>query len=141
MQRSLEPARPRVLVADDDATIVELLMTRLELGGYSCFSARDGYQAMARLYEVRPVAMILDINMPRLDGFGVLRAMRQADQTCRVATMVLTARNQSTDVQEALRLGARDYMAKPFDDQVLLQRVARLVRKPKPVPEPVSLLI
>jgi two-component system OmpR family response regulator len=126
--------RPRVLVVDDDPSIVELITTRLELAGYQTAYARDGYEGMARLQEFRPGALVLDINMPRLDGFGMLRQMKQAGLTGRVATMVLTARNQPEDVQQAVALGARDYLSKPFDDQRLLTRVARLFQKARPRP-------
>jgi two-component system OmpR family response regulator len=126
-----ESAPKRILVVDDDPAIVELITTRLDLAGYRSFYARDGHQAMTRLCELRPAAMILDINMPRLDGFGVLKLMRQRDLIGRVPTMVLTARNQPDDVREAVALGARDFLAKPFKDDQLLSRVARLLRPPR----------
>jgi DNA-binding response OmpR family regulator len=71
--------------------------------------------------------MVLDINMPGLDGFGVLRCLKTKGSM--VPTLVLTARNQSSDVREAVALGARDFLAKPFKDQQLLARVARLLRQ------------
>jgi two-component system OmpR family response regulator len=77
--------------------------------------------------------------MPRLDGFGLLRKMRL--EGISTPTMVLTARNQPDDVKQAITLGARDFLAKPFKDDQLLQRVGRLLRKApqrptKPEPEP-----
>jgi DNA-binding response OmpR family regulator len=84
-------------------------------------------RASARLHELRPSALVLDLNMPRLDGFGLLRKMRL--EGLNVPTMVLTARNQPDDVQQAITLGARDFLAKPFKDEQLLQRVGRLLRK------------
>ena len=121
--------RPRILVVEDEPMVLELIVTRLELGGFQCFAARDGHQALHRLREVRPVGMLLDINMPGLDGFGVLERMRSDEAIGRVPTMVLTARNQPEDVARAVRLGARDYLSKPFRDEQLLARVARLIRK------------
>lgn len=88
--------------------------------------------------EVVPAAMVLDINMPRLDGFGVLKGMKALGIA--VPTLVLTARNQSSDVQEALKLGASDFLAKPFQDQQLLARVGRLVRRPVARPAATQLL-
>lgn len=130
MQLMGEAVRSRILVIDDDPSILELITTRLEIAGYLTFYARDGHEGLNRLSDVRPAAMILDINMPRLDGFGVLKAMG-ASGTASVPTMVLTARNQQDDVRLAISLGARDFLAKPFNDQHLLSRVARLLRKPK----------
>ncbi|HEX5376956.1 MAG TPA: response regulator transcription factor [Phenylobacterium sp.] len=124
-----ETRRPRILVVEDDPMIRDLIVTRLDLGGFETFTAVDGYDGLSRVNEVKPSALILDINMPRLDGFGMLRAMRQTGVLARTPTMVLTARNQSDDVKTAISLGARDFLAKPFRDEQLLARVARLLRK------------
>lgn len=131
-----ERQRTRILVVEDDPMIRELIVTRLELGGYQTFSACDGFLGLASLTEVRPAAMILDINMPRLDGFGVLRKMRESGALARTPTMVLTARNQPDDVRTAISLGARDFLSKPFRDEQLLARVARLLRKASPAAAP-----
>jgi DNA-binding response OmpR family regulator len=124
-----ESHRRKILVVEDDPMIRELIVMRLELGGYQAFTACDGFQGLAQLDEVRPAAVLLDINMPRMDGFGMLRRMRQTGQIANVPTMVLTARNQAEDVQAAIALGARDFMSKPFRDEQLLARVGRLLRK------------
>ena len=126
----------RILVVEDDPMVLELITTRLSLAGFHTFNARDGYEGLARLKEVSPAAMVLDINMPRLDGFGVLKGMKALGIA--VPTLVLTARNQSSDVQEALKLGASDFLSKPFQDQQLLARVGRLIRKPVARPRPVE---
>jgi DNA-binding response OmpR family regulator len=118
----------RVLVVDDDRSIVELVCTRLTLAGYNAFAARDGHEAITHLTGLRPAAMVLDLNMPSLDGFGVLAQMGK-EGTDRTPTLVLTARHATTDVQRAISLGARDYLSKPFNDNQLLMRVARLMRK------------
>ena len=129
MSAMVEATARRVLVVDDEPFVLELVTTRLTLAGYRTFSARDGREALTRMADVRPEAMILDINMPGLDGFSVLRHMQAHGMTGRIATMVLTARNQPQDVQTAISLGARDYLSKPFRDDQLLARVARLLRK------------
>ena len=120
-------ARTRVLIVEDDPTTWDLITTRLDVAGYDTYFARDGFEGLARLHELRPSALILDLNMPRLDGFGLLRKMRL--EGLNTPTMVLTARNQPDDVQQAITLGARDFLAKPFKDEQLLQRVGRLLRK------------
>jgi DNA-binding response OmpR family regulator len=119
--------RTRVLIVEDDPIILDLITTRLDIAGYATYFARDGFEGLARLHELRPSALILDLNMPRLDGFGLLRKMRL--EGLNTPTMVLTARNQPDDVQQAITLGARDFLAKPFKDEQLLQRVGRLLRK------------
>ena len=118
----------RVLTVEDDPLMLELITTRLAIAGYRTFQARDGQEGLNVLKDVAPHALILDINMPRLDGFGMLRHMRNLGYLLRIPTLVLTARNQADDVRQAISLGASDFLAKPFDDQRLLSRVARLIR-------------
>ena len=110
--------------------VLDLITTRLEIGGYQTFIARDGYQGLARISEVRPAGVLLDINMPRLDGFSMLKLMRERGVLAETPTMVLTARNQPNDVATAIGLGAKDFLTKPFSSEQLLARVARLVRRP-----------
>ena len=79
-----------------------------------------------------PQGVILDIGMPFMDGFGVLSALQASAKLRPTPVLVLTARNAADDVKRAIRLGAKDYMTKPFDDARLLSRVARLVRGAQP---------
>lgn len=128
MQR-VETRPRRVLVVEDDPFLNELIQTRLELAGFDTRVARDGGQALQRLTEFRPEAMVLDINMPVLDGFGVLNHMRVQGLIEKTPTMVLTARNSPEDVAKAIKLGARDYLSKPFKDEQLIARVGRLLAR------------
>ncbi|MBU1376409.1 MAG: response regulator [Alphaproteobacteria bacterium] len=125
------PRARRVLVVDDDPNIVELIVTRLSIAGHETRLARNGADALQRLADFRPEAMVLDINMPVLDGFGVLAHMKAQGLTARTPTLVLTARNNREDVAKAVQMGARDYLSKPFDDAQLLQRVGRLLARPR----------
>ena len=127
MQPLFDLAPRRILVVDDDESIVDLISTRLIIGGYKVATANDGFEALRGLTDLKPDAMILDINMPGLDGFGVLKHMRKPDAHA-PPTLVLTARHNAGDVERAILLGAKDYLAKPFDDRMLLARVSRLLR-------------
>jgi two-component system OmpR family response regulator len=129
MSRVEGPRARRVLVVDDDPHIVELIVTRLEIAGFETRVARNGVEAIQRLAEFRPEAMVLDINMPLLDGFGVLAHMKAHSLTAKTPTMVLTARNNAGDVAKAVQMGARDFLSKPFNDLQLLQRVGRLLSR------------
>lgn len=129
MSMQSDAAPKRLLVVEDDPTVLELICTRLWLAGYEVFQARDGAQALTVLADLRPAGIILDVNMPVLDGFGVLAHLKKTPHLRAIPCMVLTARNMSDDVEKALGLGARDYLMKPFEDQNLLMRVARLVRR------------
>lgn len=124
----IEARRRRIFIAEDDRNLLELLTTRLSLAGYDTAFGRDGWEAIDGIHSTRPDAIILDVSMPRLDGFGVLRHIRKSPLVANIPVMMLTARNAPGDVKEALALGARDYLAKPFSDALLLARVARLLR-------------
>lgn len=122
----------RILLAEDDRHIAALVITRLALAGYTPIHAREGWDALAGVHSTHPAAIILDVNMPRLDGFGVLRHLRKSPAVANIPVMMLTARNAPADVREALALGACDFLAKPFNDVTLLARIARLLRPPRP---------
>jgi CheY-like chemotaxis protein len=133
MQLYSGPSR-KVLVVEDEPAVLELVVTRLAIAGYTTFQARNGQEAIRRMAEVLPAAMVLDLNMPVVDGFDVLAQMHQNGQTKVIGVLVLTARNQPQDVRQAIALGARDFLTKPFKDEQLLARVARLFRRPNQQP-------
>ncbi len=126
---ALDAHRRRFLVVDDDRAIVELLSSRLTMAGFDAFTARDGRDALVKIQSLRPDAVILDLSMPVMDGFGVLAQLGK-DKCSRLPILVLSARHGAADVQRAISLGARDYLAKPFNDRQLQMRVARLFRAP-----------
>jgi len=127
------PRTRRLLIVDDDPDIVELIVARLAIAGFQTRTAADGAEAIARLADFRPDAMVLDINMPGIDGFAVLDHMREQGLSSRTPTLVLTSRSAPEDVARAVQMGARDYLSKPFNDAQLLQRIGRLLRRPRPV--------
>ncbi|MDB5471976.1 MAG: two component transcriptional regulator [Caulobacter sp.] len=131
----MRPDAPLVLIVDDDEHIRSLLQTRLELDGLRTIFACDGIEAMTLLYSHRPAAMVLDVSMPRMDGFQMLEALQRTRRPP-PPTLMLTARNAAEDVRRAIALGAKDYLAKPFNDQLLLRRVRRLLRAPALQAEP-----
>jgi two-component system OmpR family response regulator len=126
--------RPRIMVVDDDPAVLDLVVTRLEIAGYETRRARDGAAAVDRLGEVRPAAMILDLNMPKLDGFGVLDLMSHRIDLASIPVLVLSARSAAHDVRLAIAMGAADYLSKPFRTTLLLSRVARLLQPRRPPP-------
>ena len=126
----------RVLIVEDDPAIRDLLHTRLLLAGYRSQHVSSGWAALLAMQDFRPDAVILDINMPGLDGFGVLETKRTRGAIRDIPVMVLTARNAAADIRKALSLGAKDYLAKPFQDQQMLMRVRRLVRMKRQTPPP-----
>jgi len=136
-----EPRPRRIFIAEDDRNLLELLTTRLGLAGYDTVYGRDGWETLDGVHSTRPAVILLDVNMPRLDGFGVLRHLRKSPRVAHIPVMMLTARNAPDDIKEALALGASDYLAKPFTDAQLLARLARLLRPRPPVAANESVLI
>lgn len=118
---------PKLLVAEDDADIRDILRTRLSSLGFALSTARTGTEAVRQLERTTFDGMILDINMPELDGFGVLKRIRAQGRHL-PRTMVLTARHSADDVRLAVSLGAKDYLTKPFTEAQLLTRIGRLMR-------------
>lgn len=116
----------RILIVDDDVELVGLLRFALNGAGYDAVAAFDGQQALARLDTERPDLVILDVNLPRLDGFSVLQQLRRRSQ---VPVLMLTARAAEEDEVRGLDLGADDYLRKPFSPRALLARVRSLLRR------------
>lgn len=123
----------RILVVDDHPVTRQLLALRLGVIGYQVQTTDNGAKAMERIYSFKPDVVICDLHMPELDGFGLLERLGQ-ERLARLPVMMLTASHTAGDVQRAIALGARDYLAKPFDEQQLFRRVARLLRKPVAYP-------
>lgn len=116
-----------ILVCDDDPLLVDLLEYRLSSRGYAVAVARDGGEALAWLKGHRPDAVILDAMMPVIDGYEVLRHIRENSETADVPVIMLTARKQERDIVGALELGANDYIVKPFIPEELTARLSRLL--------------
>ncbi len=124
------PARPRVLVVDDDKAVRESLRRSLEFNGYDVALATDGAEALVRIGSGDPDVVIMDVMMPRLDGIETTKALRSAKND--VPILVLTARDAVGDRVEGLDAGADDYLTKPFALQELLARLRALLRRAVP---------
>ena len=119
---------PTILIADDEPLMRELLEFRLSQKGYQPVSASDGREALARLEDSSPDAVVLDAMMPVHDGFEVLRRMRNSSEHADTPVIMLTARRSEKDIVGALEIGANDYLVKPFMPEELLARLARLLK-------------
>jgi DNA-binding response OmpR family regulator len=124
-----EPGRKLVLVADDDPDILDLVTFRLDRAGYEVVQARDGQEALDTALARAPDLCVLDVMMPRLDGYEVTRRLREAESTRSVPVILLTARAQESDVERGFDAGATDYMRKPFSPQELRARVEALLAR------------
>src|ERR671923_1312674 len=132
--------RPLVLVADDDPDILTLVRLRLEREGFAVVSATDGEAAWELALERRPDLAVLDVMMPRVDGYEVTRRLREHDGTRSTPVILLTARVQEADLQRGIESAADDYVTKPFSPQELGRRVqAAHGREREPEPRTVSI--
>jgi two-component system response regulator MprA len=129
-----------VLVVDDEPDIVEFLTTVLRDEGYATESARDGLDALARLDEVRPALMILDLMMPRMTGNEVLTQLRASAPATRPRIIILSAKSTHEDIVDALENGADDFIPKPFDLEDLLLRVRVWLERGRPAEIPTATL-
>lgn len=116
-----------ILVAEDDADVRKWLTIALETEGYAVRAAEDGVRALAAVRAARPDLVILDVMMPARDGFYVCQELRRDDATLPI--LMLTARDSEADKVKGLRLGADDYMTKPFSMTELFARVFALLRR------------
>jgi DNA-binding response OmpR family regulator len=116
-------ARPVVLVADDDPDILNLVTLRLERDGYEVIAAHDGVEAMERALERAPDLALIDVSMPKLDGYQVTETLRGHHTTRAIPIILLTARAQDADVSRGIEAGADDYVKKPFSTEELRSRI------------------
>ena len=117
----------KILVCDDDELLTEVLQFRLEAKGFDVTIAGDGREALDSIRLAQPDAVVLDAMMPGIDGFEVLRRPREDSGTRDMPVIMLTARRGERDIVDALRLGASDYLSKPFIPDELSARLVRLL--------------
>ena len=120
---------PHVLVADDDAWILRMVATVLEKRGYSVETAVDGEDALARALARTPDLLITDVMMPKLDGWSLVRQLRSHAELAMLPVIFLTALSSEDDRIRGFRLGADDYVTKPFRFEELDLRVAKTLRR------------
>ena len=126
------PPEARLLVVDDEPNIVELLSASLRFAGFEVHTASNGTEALARAAAVDPDLVVLDVMMPGLDGFEVMRRMRQ--EGLNAPTLFLTARDAVADRITGLTLGADDYVTKPFSLEEVIARVRAVLRRQAAAP-------
>ena len=115
-----------IMVADDDKSILKLLNRLLKEVGYHVITAENGKAALTLLEKYTPDLILLDITMPELDGFQVLRSIRQRFN---IPVIMLTGQHEIRIINQALALGADDYITKPFSSRELLARVKAKLRR------------
>ena len=126
---------PRILIIDDDAAIAELLAVNLEMAGYEVSQASDGIKGQAMALQIQPDLVMLDLMLPRVDGFTVCQRLRRDERTGEIPILMLTALSQTENKVEGFNAGADDYLTKPFELEELLARVRALLRRTDRIPQ------
>lgn len=117
----------KILIVDDDRTLSDLLAFTLRREGYETLQAKDGEAALQRWREDNPDLIILDVNLPKQDGFAVCRAIRRQQDD--IPIIMLTVRDEEDDLVKGFDVGADDYIYKPFSPRQLVVRVRALLRR------------
>ena len=118
----------KVLVCDDERHIVRLIQVNLERQGYNVVTAFDGKEGLEKIRAEKPNVVVLDVMMPYMDGFEVLKTIRREPETENLPVIMLTAKAQDKDVFEGYHYGADMYLTKPFNPMELVTFVKRIVQ-------------
>ena len=121
-----EQPQKQILIVDDESRMVRFVQMNLELEGYLTLEANDGYEALEKVRNHNPDLVILDVEMPGLDGFKTLKRIREISEA---AVIMLTVRSEEEDRIKGLDLGADDYVTKPFSPRELSSRIRAVLRR------------
>lgn len=121
-------AKQRILVVDDEPDIVETLKFRLESKGYEVITAFDGLEALEKARKGKPDLIILDIMLPKMDGYQVCRLLKFDEKYSSIPVVMLTAKTQEADKVTGLKTGADVYVTKPFDANKLLEIIKEMLK-------------
>ncbi len=112
-----------ILIVDDSATMMEGHKRILEKQGHTVFSAEDGEEGVAKSLEIMPDLILMDVVMPKMNGFQATRKITRNEQTKHIPVVIVTSKDQQTDIMWGKRQGASDYLIKPADDAMLKETV------------------
>jgi len=118
-------AGKKILVVDDSPTELKIILASLQTKNYDIVTANDGEEALKQAHAESPDLIILDVVMPKMDGFQACRKLKTTDNLKDIPVIMLTSKNQKTDEFWGKKQGADEYLTKPFDEQDLLDAVAR----------------
>jgi len=121
----------KIVLAEDEPQIARLVEFKLKKEGYQVICKGNGEEALAAIKTEKPDLILLDVMMPVMDGYEVLRRVKEDENLKNIPVVMLTARAQERDVVKGIDMGADDYITKPFHPAELLARVKRILGKPR----------
>ncbi len=120
-------AKKRILVVDDEAELVKAIEIRLKAADYEVLAAYDGQEGLAKAQEEKPDLIVLDLMLPKMDGYKICALLKQDKRYTRIPMIMFTAKAQEEDRKLGKEVGADAYIAKPFEHQVLLAKIKELL--------------
>jgi len=124
-----EETNKKILVVDDEPDVLALLTLMLKSQGYNVIAAVDGQEALEKARKETPDLILLDVMLPKMDGYKVARMLKFDENFSHIPIILLTAKIQEKDRQTGLEMGANDYMTKPFDTALLISKVKETLAK------------
>jgi len=121
--------KKKILVIDDESSLVEMLSIRLEANNYQVIAASDGQEGLDKARSESPDLIILDLMLPKLDGYQVCRMLKSDEKYKQIPIVIFTARAQESDIKAGNEAGADAYITKPFEPAILLGKVSQLLEK------------
>jgi DNA-binding response OmpR family regulator len=122
-------AKKRILIVDDEEDILEVLKFRLEANDYEVMTASDGQEGLNKARSEKPDLMILDLMLPKIDGYKVCRMLKFDETYKSIPIIMVTAKSQQKDEDLGREMGADAYVMKPFEPEILLDKIRELLRK------------
>jgi two-component system alkaline phosphatase synthesis response regulator PhoP len=117
----------KILVAEDEKDIRELVSFSLKYSGFEVFTAVDGQEALEKALEIKPDVIMMDVRMPRMTGYEACAKMKEIDELKDVPVIILSAKGQDSEIQAGLNAGAYEYILKPFAPDELIEKVKKIV--------------
>lgn len=121
--------KKRLLLVDDETELVELIKFRLEVSGYEVLTAMDGQQALEIARREKPDLVILDVMLPKMDGYKVCGLLKKDSRYAHIPIMMFTAKAMDTDIKLGQEVSADAYLTKPFEPRVLLEKIKELLKE------------
>lgn len=121
--------KKRILLVDDEIELVDMVKMRLEASGYEVITAYDGQEALNKAKRVKPDLIILDIMLPKMDGYKVCGLLKADIRYSKIPIIMFSAKAQEEDMKLGEEVGAQSYVTKPFEPQVLLSKITELLKQ------------
>jgi len=129
MDKPTAKPAPLILVAEDERDIRELIVFSLEIAGFRVAAVPNGQEAIKKAVEINPDLILMDVRMPKMDGFEACKALKQQEKTKEIPVVFLSAKGQEADIQIGFEAGAEAYFLKPFTPDELPQRLIKILIK------------